>query len=1114
MNFVVAVMAATTAVKGGVKLHTSIIRIGSQWIAACSVLLEFNLDQLKSFAWSEEEEEMKQLQECADANATACNTDSEGLKMPWPPEATQAMQSLFSVLNVVPRIATVEFATSCFAQTIVQNEEMKGLKLMGPAVYYLTNPIFAMVAVYLVCASVVHGLVPLANRFGVHFNPKANRLKATAKAIEKLSMCLEPLLPGLGLNWEDVKESGVLESATLESIEDGIEAPHEFIDGELAFSKPLAIKMCLQRARQESYLANLSRRIRLNWDAFTANPELLVWGMTAESLQETATEQLSPSQLETFAKRALVWKHRAIIQEEAELADVDPVEVAAKVADSYDSATDVYERVFAGEQMEAFKAFCSATCDALRRPIQKESHSRRTLGQLMGSSSATVDIEALDFGLFSYRPWPRRLFIECIPVFWVMLLAMWPTLLSNFLKLLWCVPILEDNDAGITITKQRLKPDPELVCWSRDHILVAMICFIGLSVWCLGVPILLYLNMWILKDRQSPDNNRKYGFFIQGYEPQFWWWDIIVKRLDVGTMNLVTYTSLAADEKAKLLLFPILSGCQLGIFSWYKPFTEAQGRILDVLEMTLLITRFSLFSVVSIILIFNPSTTVTMVLAGSLVSLMAFTCAFFGLHIVAQFLRGAAEDMASEEKEKSPKKNKKEEKSKKSMANLAVSIKTFAIQTALPLFLPSDDEKFLLQWSPQMTEVEVVSAAQLKTEATTRRRCNRLVSACKRVRALVLRLGPSVERQNFAKAISEFSALWLDSFDQLTLPIDTVYVLLILAETSGYIPTQTPLAETAAQWHHHARGFIHGEHHGKLLSSDNLVETRVRLLKLGTEDAVNLVTKVQHDLMAHRKRISQAILDKGPAKESQSSKALSSVSFALPGWDASPLSLDKVKDRALPEKPMMEEMAIQTIQSSFVKKTAAPLGDLPREGPASQLQVEIHEAPKALPEPPPPKPKALAPKPPAVDVPDVSADVPVEPRSTPLAKQAAPKAPVAAPAPAVRAVAKASRPPPPERAPTSPLAASGASLASPIPPDRPEQAEQREQRPNTTPLPPPVKGRSVKAAPRPPPEAHHSPAEAKPAAETQPLPVHGAVVLERQMTSETEETAESQDEEE
>ena len=266
----------------------------------------------------------------------------------------------------------------------------------------------------------------------------------------------------------------------------------------------------------------------------------------------------------------------------------------------------------------------------------------------------------------------------------------WPNLLSNFLKLLWCVPILEDNDAGITVTFQRLKPDPELVCWSQDHFLVAMITFVGLGVWCVGVPLLLYMRIWALNDRQSPDNNRKYGFFIQGYEPQFWWWDIIVKRLDVLTMNLVTYTSLAADEKAKLLLFPILSGCQLGIFSWYKPFTEVQGGILDVLEMSLLITRFSLFSVVSIILIFSPSTVVTMILAGSLVALMALTCAYFGLHIVAQFLRGAAEDMKAEES--NPKKDASskttKQKKPKGLANLAGSCGFVGPGIVLPLCRP------------------------------------------------------------------------------------------------------------------------------------------------------------------------------------------------------------------------------------------------------------------------------------------------------------------------------------------------------------------------------------------------------------------------------------------
>ena len=84
---------------------------------------------------------------------------------------------------------------------------MKGVKLLGPAIYYLANPIAAMLVVYMLCACVVYGLVPAAKRFGVHFNPKDKRLKQTQAAIEKLSLSLEPLLPGIGLTWEDIKDS-------------------------------------------------------------------------------------------------------------------------------------------------------------------------------------------------------------------------------------------------------------------------------------------------------------------------------------------------------------------------------------------------------------------------------------------------------------------------------------------------------------------------------------------------------------------------------------------------------------------------------------------------------------------------------------------------------------------------------------------------------------------------------------------------------------------------------------------------------------------------------------------------------------------------------------------
>ena len=119
LNFVVAAMAATSAVKGSAKLHTSMIRylaigaklaqvmchssqgIGTQWLAACvlvaffkvqigglrmslvrlcpggSVINQFNLDRLSGFEWSQKEAEMAQLTACSETNATECSVDKQ-----------------------------------------------------------------------------------------------------------------------------------------------------------------------------------------------------------------------------------------------------------------------------------------------------------------------------------------------------------------------------------------------------------------------------------------------------------------------------------------------------------------------------------------------------------------------------------------------------------------------------------------------------------------------------------------------------------------------------------------------------------------------------------------------------------------------------------------------------------------------------------------------------------------------------------------------------------------------------------------------------------------------------------------------------------------------------
>ena len=42
----IAAMAATAAVRASSKLHTVMIRIAAQWLAACSVLTAFDLSQI------------------------------------------------------------------------------------------------------------------------------------------------------------------------------------------------------------------------------------------------------------------------------------------------------------------------------------------------------------------------------------------------------------------------------------------------------------------------------------------------------------------------------------------------------------------------------------------------------------------------------------------------------------------------------------------------------------------------------------------------------------------------------------------------------------------------------------------------------------------------------------------------------------------------------------------------------------------------------------------------------------------------------------------------------------------------------------------------------------
>ena len=246
-----------------------------------------------------------------------------------------------------------------------------------------------------------------------------------------------------------------------------------------------------------------------------------------------------------------------------------------------------------------------------------------------------VDVDALDFGLFTAKPSLKVLLKQSLPVVWPTLIAIWPQLLSQFLSLMWCVSIKEDG-----CVRERLVPHPDVECFSDDHLPSALIAIIGLTVWCVGIPGLLFCNIYRLgRARQELESRRCYGLFIRGLEPWMWWWDLVVKRADIAVMMVIAYTSMVGDETAKIFVFAFISAMLLCLTTWFKPYSNNQGEILDILETTLLTARFVLYFMVALLIMILPSPTTTRICA-TFVSVMIFCVVVFAvLHIVAQMLR-------------------------------------------------------------------------------------------------------------------------------------------------------------------------------------------------------------------------------------------------------------------------------------------------------------------------------------------------------------------------------------------------------------------------------------------------------------------------------------------
>ena len=620
------------------------------------------------------------------------------------------------------------------------------------------------------------------------------------------------------------KESAALDDLALPDIYLGIDAPEDLLEG-LRLG-PVWVKKGLESAKETPELvALLATDVDLS--ACMENVtllDLLSTDIDAASLRSFAagSSKLDMNLMDLLVRRLLAYS----LIKEADLPEDDkdlPLQKLALAVATKFSSTAEMRTASAGGDLGFVLADEAAQ---LRAEAAKKITPARTE---TGLAAGEVDMDTLDFGLFTRWPGPVQLLHQCVPAIWVTLINMWPGFLSQYLQMIWCQPYQEEDRVV-----QRLLPYPDTECWSSNHMPLATIAIVGLACWCVGMPMLLIYVIWNLRDRNSPENQRRFGYFINGFEPRYWWYDLVIRRLDIAAMMLVTYTSLTNDERAKLLTYPVISGAQMAYCAWIQPFQNSQAQILDFFEIGLSIFRFFLFSTVAIILILAPSREATWVLAGSLAMLFTLMCLYMALHILAQFLRDTLHKLdEAEEDEKNMNRKSSKGGVMKFLTGLVNRVKGFAVRTAAPLFQERADEHYWLEWCFQSSSIAFESEVPL-----VKKRVSPFTSA----RRVLLRFGRFYQYRSTGKALDDFATLWLGVLRQSVLPKDTMEVLCVLTSAHKSVPFKTPKSDVPWLWKSRMESLQAAGGAAKFrFTPDEMITAIQRLGSLRAVEAVELV---------------------------------------------------------------------------------------------------------------------------------------------------------------------------------------------------------------------------------------------------------------------------------
>lgn len=246
---------------------------------------------------------------------------------------------------------------------------------------------------------------------------------------------------------------------------------------------------------------------------------------------------------------------------------------------------------------------------------------------------ATADYPV--FGLFSKSPGFFRFLDDAQPIIYIALYSIWYETTRRLLLLVHCKAFVEEDASGTAMSKQRWMKQTEYECYTGSHFIITLISVCGLGSWSVGLLVYLGVQVWRnRKDMTIQKVQRRYCYFVSGYEIDRAYWDILVKKTDNLLTIVITYTDLASDKKAKLLCYAALAGCFLIIHNFYMPFDDRKNQLCDRIENLGLMVRFCTFALFEMLIIFNPA----MWIAATFAGLVAIMGVLFMLSLVINIM--------------------------------------------------------------------------------------------------------------------------------------------------------------------------------------------------------------------------------------------------------------------------------------------------------------------------------------------------------------------------------------------------------------------------------------------------------------------------------------------